>query len=82
MIAGIVYVLGDAGWPWCAMFLCPCGCRDVICLSLVQEDRPRWRVRAHANWRASVYPSVWRVAGCRSHFIIRRGKVIWVSRNC
>jgi len=77
ILPGIVYVVGEPGWPWFAILRCPCECSAVIRLSLVPNDRPRWSVRVHSEWAASIYPSVARVVGCRSHFIIRRGRLIW-----
>jgi hypothetical protein len=47
-------------------------------LSLLEDSRPRWRVEEHDDGTASIYPSVWRRRGCRSHFFVQRGMVIWV----
>ncbi len=72
-----VYLLGDVEEPWCAAVLCPCGCRKEIYLSLIPDDRPSWRFTEHEDGTVSLHPSVWRVRGCRSHFVLRRGEIHW-----
>ena len=72
-----LYLIGDLGAPWSAALICPCGCKEVIQLSLVKNDSPRWRHRSHADGTISLDPSIWRTKGCRSHFHIRSGRVIW-----
>ena len=65
--------------PKWALFLCPCGCRAVVTLSLQFAHRPHWTVRASRNCRPSMRPSVWRDIGCLSHFWIEDGRVYWCS---
>jgi hypothetical protein len=73
-----VYVIGEEGYEWTAVFVCPCGCRHVIRLNLLEGDnRPTWRVSQDPRNFVTVHPSVWRNAGCASHFIIRDGLVHW-----
>jgi hypothetical protein len=67
-----VYIIGDL--PWLLLFKCPCGCRATIQLNLLIEDDPCWRFTIYRN-RISIYPSVWRIKGCKSHFWIKNGKV-------
>ena len=76
-----VYLVGDGFTPWSAAFLCPCGCGEVIKLSLIKNDRPRWRVRLHFNGTVTFHPSIWRNKGCKSHFFLRCGRVFWVRNN-
>jgi hypothetical protein len=59
------------------IFLCPCGCKNVITLSLQKIHRPHWLLRQSRNVRPSLYPSVWRDVGCHSHFWISDGRVFW-----
>ena len=54
------------------------GCADPIQLSLNPEGHPRWALRMSWDRAATLSPSVWRRAGCRSHFFLRRGEVEWV----
>lgn len=72
-----VYLVGDESLPWSAALLCPCGCGAVIQLSLVVHDSPRWRARRHFIGSVTLHPSIWRKRGCRSHFFLRRGGIVW-----
>jgi hypothetical protein len=76
--AHVVYLIGDTPAPWCASLRCPCGCGETISLSLIPEDRPKWRARTHFDGTISLHPSIWRTKGCRSHFFIVRSRIIWV----
>lgn len=72
-----VYLLGEGAVPWCAAMLCPCGCREILHLSLLPDDRPRWACTEHDDGTVSLHPSVCRVRGCRSHFVLQRGEILW-----
>lgn len=72
-----VYLVGDEGFVWQAAFSCPCGCGESIQLSLLERDRPRWRAHVDQAGRVTLAPSIWRQKGCRSHFFVRNGKIIW-----
>ena len=72
-----LYLVGDDGCPWSAALLCPCGCKATIQLSLLPHDKPRWRAVRHFSGSVSLQPSVWRKRGCRSHFFLRRGRIVW-----
>lgn len=72
-----VYVIRSGSNQKWAQLKCPCGCGDVILLNLSQSRRPRWGVTSSLLRKATIFPSVWRTDGCRSHFFIRRGQVDW-----
>jgi len=72
-----IYLVGDQSVPWSAALRCPCGCGAPIQLSLVAGDTPSWRARRHFNGSVTLHPSIWRKLGCRSHFFLRRGRVVW-----
>ena len=74
-----LYLVGEGACPWSAALLCPCGCEATIQLSLLPKDEPRWRAVRHFSGSVSLRPSVWRTRGCRSHFFLRRGRVVWAS---
>lgn len=74
---GALYIAGENGCYWCAGMRCPCGCGAAIHLSLVKDDDPTWRFSLDQRKRPSLSPSVWRTTGCRSHFFLRRGAIIW-----
>ena len=77
---GILYIIGEEDTPWCGVLACPCGCGDAIRLSLVARDRPSWRLVID-NGRPTLSPSIHRVVGCRSHFFLRAGKIVWADRR-
>jgi hypothetical protein len=62
---------------WCVGMRCPCGCGLRLEMMLLKEVKPRWDATFDKRGRVSLHPSVWLRAGCRSHFWIRDGKVIW-----
>jgi hypothetical protein len=74
-----VYLVGEGNGLWKAVFRCPCGCGELIELSLHRVGRPRWIATPHLDGRITLRPSVWRTTGCRSHFILERGRVIFVE---
>lgn len=75
--ANWVYLEGEGGDVWIAAFLCPCGCEELIELNLQPQQRPRWHCTEREDGIATLAPSIWRHVGCRSHFFIRNGGVIW-----
>ena len=75
--ANTVYLQVDTKGPWAAAFICPCGCKEIIFLNLLKTTRPRWQITSLLNEPLSLNPSVWRKKGCRSHFILRSGRVHW-----
>ncbi|WP_425576795.1 DUF6527 family protein [Nibrella saemangeumensis] len=72
------YVIGDPKNPWLLAFICPCGCQEIIQLSLLTDYRPHWTFSVEKQQRVTIMPSVWRQVGCRSHFWIKSSKVTWV----
>jgi len=62
---------------WVAGMRCPCGCGDALEVMLIPEVRPRWKLAVDNRGYPSLHPSVWRKVGCKSHFWLRRGRVIW-----
>jgi len=74
-----VYLVGETSCPWAAAFVCPCGCEAMISLSLVRGDDPSWVASVDGKGRPTIHPSVWRVRGCKSHFILRQGRIIWAQ---
>lgn len=78
--SGVVYVLGEGRYRWSVTTLCPCGCGAVLQMSVMREGRPRWQLEEHEDGTISLHPSVWRKEGCRSHFFLRHGWIIWCDR--
>jgi len=63
------------------LFRCPCGCGNVISLSLQKVHNPNWTVRKTQAGRPTIHPSVWRNKGCCSHFWIKDGRVYWCENT-
>nr|WP_081092656.1 DUF6527 family protein [Cupriavidus metallidurans] len=68
----------DSDEDWCIGMRCPCGCGQRIELPLLDEANPHWRLRIDKEGRPTLSPSIWLRDGCRSHFFVRAGRVIWV----
>lgn len=73
------FVKSSSEKPRWVLFKCPCGCGSVVTLSLQSAHRPSWRLRYSRASRPTLLPSVWRDAGCLSHFWIEDGRVYWCS---
>jgi Family of unknown function (DUF6527) len=67
----------EDGEDWCLGLRCPCGCGKRLEMMLLKEVTPRWDLVIDHHGRVSLHPSVWLRTGCRSHFWVREGKVVW-----
>jgi Family of unknown function (DUF6527) len=67
----------DGAEDWCVGFRCPCGCGRTVELLVIDEADPRWDISTDDQRRPTLTPSVWLRDGCRSHFLIQRGRVKW-----
>lgn len=74
----ILYVVTTGPWPKWAVFKCPCGCGDVIDISVAQ-GKNSWNLQMDRLGRPSLHPSVWRHARCYSHFWLSKGRVKWCA---
>lgn len=80
LLKGRIYLIGDNS-PWYVALCCPCGCNAVIQLSLLPTDSPSWEISFDVAGRPTLTPSVWRIRGCRSHFFLQHGFVVWYRPN-
>lgn len=69
-------VLVERGVPRSAVMRCPDGCGELLTINLDRRTGKAWRFYDRDNG-VSLYPSVWRTTGCRSHFIIWEGGIYW-----
>lgn len=69
----------DAGESWSVGFNCPCGCGDVIELLLLRTIDPHWTLSIDSLGRPTLHPSVWKSTGCKSHFWVKNGRVVWAK---
>lgn len=58
------------------VFLCPCGCGEVLWLNLMASHHPMWRIADHKDGTITVSPSV-NAQKCGAHFWVRRNRVDW-----
>lgn len=72
-----IYVVGEDDFLWFAAMICPCGCTELLYMNLMSDQRPRWNLFEHEYGTVSLYPSIWRKVGCKSHFWVRRGEIVW-----
>jgi hypothetical protein len=59
---------------------CPDGCGDDLTLNADPRAGKAWRVYRR-NGAITLYPSVWRTEGCKSHFIVLRRKIVWADAS-
>jgi Family of unknown function (DUF6527) len=55
---------------------CPDGCGEMLTVNLDRRSGPAWRFYRDAD-SISIFPSVWRTTGCKSHFIVWRSRIYW-----
>jgi len=72
----IVYAIGEGVHLWHVTMLCPCGCGARMQLNALPDAVPCWTLTAR-DGVPTLRPSVWRKVGCRSHFILRDGRIKW-----
>jgi hypothetical protein len=53
----------------------PCGCRSVLHMNLLPDERPCWQVMRPRDGTASLHPSEWWQKDCRSHFWFKNGRL-------
>jgi hypothetical protein len=55
---------------------CPDGCGELLTINLDARAGKAWRAYGSQE-ELSLFPSVWRETGCKSHFILWRSKIYW-----
>ena len=72
-----IYIIGENSYLWEAAMLCPCGCNEILHMSLHEEGRPKWDVVNLGSRYISLTPSILRKTGCKSHFFFESGFIKW-----
>jgi Family of unknown function (DUF6527) len=67
----------EDGEDWCVGLRCPCGCGERLEMMMLENVTPRWDIALDKQGRVSLLPSVFRRVGCRSHFWVRAGRIVW-----
>ena len=70
------YVLVYRGILRSVIMACPDACGEIITLNLDRRSGKAWRIYGDPK-RISIHPSVWRNSGCRAHFILWQGRILW-----
>lgn len=76
-----LYVVQEDGFHEQAAMICPCGCKRVLHMNLLPDERPCWRLTEHEDGTATLHPSVWRKKECGSHFWLWHGRITWCRRT-
>ena len=74
---GKIVLASENGQEVCVGMRCPCGCGYGIQLAIFNGASPRWRLSEDKRGRVTLEPSIHLKRGCRSHFWLRAGKVVW-----
>lgn len=69
------FVLVYRGVARSFVMLCPDGCGEKLTINLDPRTDKAWRFYRKRN-QISVFPSVWRDTGCKSHFIIWNHSIV------
>lgn len=77
----VIYIIGDIKSPWLLALQCPCKCGQIIQLNLLEDADPHWEFKINKKDKISISPSVWRITGCKSHFVLRNGQIEWANRR-
>jgi hypothetical protein len=74
-------VLVTRSRPRLLLLSCPCGCGEHLPINLDSRSGPAWRIYRNKRKGISLFPSVWRESGCRSHFIIWNDKIMMLGQE-
>ena len=77
IVENTITIVGGKNFRKWAYLRCPCGCGDILMLSLLKETTPNWNLKIDRYGRPSITPSIWKTDGCKSHFFIKKGKLKW-----
>lgn len=72
-----LYIVREDGFLWHASMLCPCNCGKTLHLNLIPDEFPCWRILENQDGIISLYPSILRKKGCKSHFWFRHNTIYW-----
>ena len=72
----ILYFIGEHEYFWQFVMLCPCGCDSLLHMNLMEDEDPYWTYHIE-DGMVTIVPSIDRKVGCKSHFFVKSGKIIW-----
>lgn len=62
-----------------AVIQCPDGCGETLTINLDPRVGDAWRIYVEDD-EVTLFPSVWRTSGCKSHFILWSNRLYWNDR--
>lgn len=75
---GCLSVVGTKADPYQVVMGCPCGCSSPIFLDLVpSKTGQHWKLSEDSKGAATLSPSIWRTDECKSHFWLRKSRIVW-----
>jgi hypothetical protein len=74
-------VLVERGRPRLLLLSCPCGCGEHFPINLDPRAGPAWRLYRNSKTGVTLFPSVWRESGCRSHYVIWRDRILLFGQD-
>jgi hypothetical protein len=74
-------VLVERGRPRLFLLSCPCGCGEEFPINLDSRAGQAWRLYRNGRAGLSIFPSVWRTSGCKSHYVIWRNRILLFGQN-
>lgn len=69
------YVLVARGYLRLCLMACPDGCGETVVVNLDPKAGPAWRLYKTRRGM-SLFPSVWRDTGCRSHYVVWNDRIL------
>lgn len=66
--------------PRTLVMKCPDGCGQMLSINLDKRSGKAWRLYVRDD-KLTLYPSVWRDDGCKAHFILWKGYILWCDRE-
>jgi hypothetical protein len=72
-----IYIIRNYGLSKWVVMKCPCGCDEILTLSLMKNFKPNWKIKIDKKKRITISPSIWKQDGCKSHFFIINGRLKW-----
>lgn len=72
-----LYIVVDDEYIEQAAMICPCGCRKILHMNMLPDERPCWHLRKNSDDSHTLHPSIWRKKECLSHFWFRNNRVYW-----
>jgi hypothetical protein len=76
LLPDLLYIVRNENYDWQAVMRCPCGCNKTLQMNLIREYHPSWKYKIEKK-AISLYPSIHRQVGCKSHFFLTKGKIVW-----